>query len=163
MQPLLFIFNTFKLLRDHHPRKLVLIFFITLLMGMNSGFSIMLLIPLLQLLKIGEGTVADGPALFFQNLAEKAGFNITIESVLLIYVIILTLSALLQYWKSMLDTGYQQTFIYNLRRRLFRKIIMAEWQTLNGRSKTNHLQVLTKEVPNLANYYYFYLGCWPHL
>jgi len=34
---------------------------------------------------------------------------------------------------------------------------MAEWQTLNSRSKTNHLQVLTKEVPNLANYYYFYL------
>ena len=50
----------------------------------------------------------------------------------------------------MLDARYQQTFIYNLRRRLFRKIIMAERQTLNGRSKTNHLQVLTKEVPNLA-------------
>jgi len=157
METYLFIAKTFKLLRAHQPWKLVLIFIITLLMGINSGFSIMLLIPLLQLLKIGEGTVTDGPALFFQNLAEKAGFDITIESVLLIYVIILTLSALLQYWKSMLDTGYQQTFIYNLRRRLFRKIIMAEWQTLNGRSKTNHLQVLTKEVPNLANYYYFYL------
>ena len=34
---------------------------------------------------------------------------------------------------------------------------MAEWQTLNGRSKTNHLQVLTKEVPNVAYYYYYYL------
>ena len=72
-------------------------------------------------------------------------------------MVILTLSALLQYWKSILDARYQQTFIYTLRRRLFRKIIMAEWQTLNSRSKTNHLQVLTKEVPNLANYYYFYL------
>jgi ATP-binding cassette subfamily C protein len=90
-------------------------------------------------------------------MADKAGIEITIETVLLVYVVILTLSALLQYWKSMLDARYQQTFIYNLRRRLFRKIIMAEWQTLNGRSKTNHLQVLTKEVPNLANYYYFYL------
>ncbi|MCU0378386.1 MAG: ABC transporter ATP-binding protein/permease [Bacteroidales bacterium] len=153
----MFIFNTFKLLRDHHPRKLVLIFFITLLMGVNSGFSILLLIPLLQLLNVGSETVTDGPALVFQNMADKAGIEITIETVLLVYVVILTLSALLQYWKSMLDARYQQTFIYNLRRRLFRKIIMAEWQTLNGRSKTNHLQVLTKEVPNLANYYYFYL------
>jgi ATP-binding cassette subfamily C protein len=34
---------------------------------------------------------------------------------------------------------------------------MADWQLLNMRSKTNHLQVLTREVPNLANYYFFYL------
>ncbi len=34
---------------------------------------------------------------------------------------------------------------------------MADWQLLNSRSKTNHLQVLTREVPNLANYYFFYL------
>ena len=72
-------------------------------------------------------------------------------------MVLLTLSALLQYWKSILDARYQQTFIYTLRRRLFRKIIMADWQLLNSRSKTNHLQVLTREVPNLASYYFFYL------
>ena len=93
----------------------------------------------------------------FRILAGKAGIDITIGSVLVIYMVILTLSALLQYWKSVLDARYQQTFIYNLRRKLFRKIIMSEWQTLNSRSKTNHLQVLTKEVPNLAYYYYYYL------
>ena len=98
-----------------------------------------------------------GHGIIIQNLADKAGINLTIGSVLIIYMVILTLSALLQYWKSILDARYQQTFIYDLRKRLFRKIIMAEWQTLNSRSKTNHLQVLTKEVPNLANYYYFYL------
>ena len=157
METYLFIAKTFKLLREHEPRKLVLIFVLTLIMGINSGFSIMLLIPLLQLLNIGNGQVTEGPALFFQDFARKADLSITIETVLLVYVVILTFSAMLQYWKSMLDTRYQQTFIYTLRRRLFRKIIMAEWQTLNSRSKTNHLQVLTKEVPSLANYYYFYL------
>jgi ATP-binding cassette subfamily C protein len=34
---------------------------------------------------------------------------------------------------------------------------MADWQMLNSRSKTNHLQVLTREVPNLASYYFYYL------
>ena len=72
-------------------------------------------------------------------------------------MVILTLNALIQYWKSILDAGYQQSFIYQLRRRLFRKIILADWSVLNSKSKTNHLQVLTKEVPNLANYIYFYL------
>jgi len=72
-------------------------------------------------------------------------------------MVLLTFSALIQYWKAILDARYQQTFIYTLRRRLFRKIIMADWQLLNSRSKTNHLQVLTREVPNLAAYYFFYL------
>ena len=117
----------------------------------------MLLIPLLQLLSIGAGEATEGVALFIQNLADRAGIELTIGSILLVYMVLLTLTALLQYWKALLDARYQQTFIYTLRRRLFRKIIMADWQLLNSRSKTNHLQVLTREVPNLANYYFFYL------
>jgi len=123
----------------------------------TGGFSIVLLIPLLQLLSIGAGEASEGVALFIQNLADKAGIELTIGSILLVYMVLLTLTALLQYWKVLLDARYQQTFIYTLRRRLFRKIIMADWQLLNSRSKTNHLQVLTREVPNLANYYFFYL------
>jgi len=143
-------------LQWHQPWKLFLIFLLTMLQGVTAGFSIVLLIPLLQLLSIG-GSEPDGVALTVRNFAEGAGIGITIGSILLVYMVLLTLSALIQYWKSILDARYQQTFIYTLRRRLFRKIIMADWQLLNSRSKTNHLQVLTREVPNLANYYYFYL------
>jgi ATP-binding cassette subfamily C protein len=152
----LFFLKTFRLLREHQPWKLFLIFLLTLLQGVTAGFSIVLLIPLLQLLSIGGGE-PDGIALAVRNLAEGAGFGITIGSILVVYMILLTLSALIQYWKSVLDARYQQTFIYTLRRRLFRKIIMADWQMLNSRSKTNHLQVLTREVPNLASYYFFFL------
>jgi len=157
MQIYLFIVKTFKLLREHQPWKLSLIFMLTLLNGVMSGFSIVLLIPLLQLLNIGSGGEPEGIALFIQELAERAGISLNIGSILVVYMVLLTLSALLQYWKAILDARYQQTFIYTLRRRLFRKIIMADWQLLNSRSKTNHLQVLTREVPNLANYYLFYL------
>ena len=157
MKNFLFILKTFELLRDHQPWKLLLILLLTLLQGVTSGFSIVLLIPLLQLLSIGTGGEPDGIALAIRNLAEGAGIQITIGSILVVYMVLLTFSALIQYWKTVLDARYQQTFIYTLRRRLFRKIIMADWQLLNSRSKTNHLQVLTREVPNLASYYFFYL------
>ena len=79
MQSYLFILKTFKLLKEHQPWKLVLIFFLTLLMGVTSGFSIVLLIPLLQLLSIGGGGgEPGGVALAIQNLADKAGINLTI-------------------------------------------------------------------------------------
>jgi len=152
-----FILKTFALLREHQPWKLFQIFLLTLLQGVTSGFSIVLLIPLLQLLNIGSGQEPDGIVLAIRNMAEGAGIEITIGSILVVYMILLTFSALIQYRKSVLDARYQQTFIYTLRRRLFRKIIMADWQMLNSRSKTNHLQVLTREVPNLASYYFYYL------
>jgi ATP-binding cassette, subfamily C, bacterial len=158
METCLFMSKTLKFLLEYQPWRLLLIFVLTLIMGATSGFSIVLLIPMLQLLSIGGGGAEPGGiALFIQNMADKAGINLTIGTILLVFMVLLTFSALLQYWKSILDARYQQTFIYDLRKKLFRKIIMAEWQTLNSRSKTNHLQVLTKEVPNLANYYYFCL------
>ncbi len=116
MQTYVFIVKTFKLLREHQPWKLALIFVLTLLQGVMGGFSIVLLIPLLQLLSIGGGGEPEGIALAIQNLAGQAGISLTIGSVLIIYMVILTLSALLQYWKSILDARYQQTFIYTLRR-----------------------------------------------
>ena len=157
MQAYRFILNSFRPLKEHQPWKLLLIFLLTMVQGVTSGFSIVLLIPLLQLLSIGDGADPEGIALAIRNAADAAGIAITIGSILAVYMALLTFSALIQYWKSVLDARYQQTFIYKLRRRLFRKIIMADWQLLNSRSKTNHLQVLSHEVPNLASYYYYYL------
>jgi len=152
----LYILKSFSLLGHHQPRKLALIFVLTLVMGVNSGFSIMLLIPLLQLLDMGSGQ-ANAFARFFSNLASETGITLNIETILIAFVILLTVNALLQYWKSIMDVRYQQSLIYQLRRRLFRKIILADWQVLNSKSKTNHLQVLTKEVPVVADYLYYYL------
>jgi ATP-binding cassette, subfamily C, bacterial len=157
MKDFVYLARTFRLLKEHQPWKLALIFALTLFMGVNSGFSIMLLIPLLQLLNVGGNAGASGPGYLFHSLAEKTGISLNIETILIIYVILLTINALLQYWKTMLDTRYQQTLIYHIRRRLFMKIIHAEWPLLNSKSKTNHLQVLTKEVPNMAEYVYYYL------
>lgn len=155
--PYRFALRSFALLRGHQPRKLVLIFMLTLFNGISAGFSIVLLIPLLQLLNVGAGEQVSGLALFIQKVAERTGITLTLGTILTVYVALLTLMALVQYGKVLLDAGYQQTFIYNLRRRLFRKIILADWTVLNHKSRTNHLQVLTKEVPNLASYYYFFL------
>lgn len=157
MTKLLFFIKTFRLLRNHQPGKLVLIFGLTMVLGITSGFSIVILIPLLHLLNIGNGGDPEGFALFVQKMADRAGIDLNIGSILLIYALLLTISALVQFWKSIVDARYQQTFIYSLRRRLFRKIIMSDWAMLNSRSRTNHLQVLTREVPNLAYYYSYYL------
>lgn len=117
----------------------------------------MLLIPMLHLLDMGGGESAEGTARIFNEMASGIGIELNIVTILVVFVLLLTVNALLQYWKSNLDAGYQQSLIYQLRRRLFRKIILADWPVLNSKSKTNHQQVLTKEVPVMAEYLYFIL------
>lgn len=153
----LMISQSFKPLFKHQPGKLFLLFSLDLFLGTSSGFSVVLLIPLLQLLTSKTDGQTNQITEVLNGLAEKAGIQLSLETILTIYVVLLTLMALLQFWKGLMNAGYQQTFIYQIRRRLFRKIIMADWQLLNNKSKTNHLQVLSKEVPNLSMYYFFFL------
>jgi ATP-binding cassette, subfamily C, bacterial len=157
MSNYLFLVRTLRLLIVHKPGKLALIFALTLFIGISSGFSIVLLIPLLQLLNAGNSQGMGGIALFFRELADKSGVNLSVGTVLFVYAILFTMVAIIQYWKSILDAGYHQTFIYQLRGRLFKKIILADWPLLNSKSKTSHMQILTKEIPNISVYYIFYL------
>ncbi len=150
----LFFIESFRMLLNFRPGKLFILFVLTLFLGAFSGFSIVLLIPLLQLLTPSNEGQPNQIVTIFNDLAEKAGIQLNLETILIIYVILLSVMALLQLWKSLLDASYQQTFIYQIRRRLFRKIIMADWALLNNKSKTNHLQVLSTEIPNMASYFF---------
>jgi ATP-binding cassette, subfamily C, bacterial len=139
----------------HKPGRLTLLLFLTLFQGLNSGFSIVLLIPLLQLLNIGSGGLPEGVTIFFRTLSERSGIEPSVEAVLIVYVLILSLNALVQYLKAKLESEYQVSLIHDVRLKMFRKVILADWPLLNSRSKTNHIQLLTKEIPVLANYYYY--------
>lgn len=157
MKDNLFVIRSFRLLFQYKPGKLLVLTLLTLFLGINQGFSIALLIPFLQLLEIGEPDSSNQLVQFFNSIIEKTGINISLEVVLISYVVILVLIALLTFWKSIYQSKYQENFSYQIRKRLFRKIILSDWKTLNSKSKHNHLQVLTEEVPKLTNYYYFYL------
>ncbi|MEE4176005.1 MAG: hypothetical protein V2I46_00705, partial [Bacteroides sp.] len=143
----LFLLKSFRLLLEYQPWRLLLLFLLTLVLGTTQGFSIALLIPFLQLLEVGEGAGSNSLVAFFTNFSEKTGIPITFESVLLAYLVLLTIIALLTYGKSLFQAAYQQDFSYQIRRRLFRKIILSDWPSLNSKSRHNHLQVLTEEVP----------------
>ncbi|NLX28318.1 MAG: ABC transporter ATP-binding protein [Bacteroidales bacterium] len=149
--------KTLRLMLQHHPWKLVRILLLTGILGVSGGFSILLLIPLLRLLNLQSGDAPDGFALWLQQLMERTGMELSIGNILLLFVLILALNALLRFRKSMTEARYQQTFISDYRRQLFGKVLRAEWSTLHTKSKTNHIQVLTVEVPNLAEYIFYLL------
>jgi ATP-binding cassette subfamily C protein len=154
-----FILRSFSSFFRHNPVKLIVIFLITLFLGLNQGISIVLLIPLLGLL---DPTGATGQSnkwvCMLNTFLKEHDITLNLPLILFVFAVSLGLMALLHYLQSTMQSAYQQEFSYNTRKRLFRKIIQSDWKFLNSKSKHNHIQILTTEIPKMTNYYYFYLG-----
>lgn len=154
-----FILQSFRLFYNHNPLRLIILFIITLFLGFNQGITIVLLIPMLKLLDTSAAfSQQNNFSAFINSMANRAGLEMSIELILAVFAICLVMIAVLNYYKSILQVAYQQEFSHETRKRLFKKIITSDWAFLNGKSKHNHIQVLTTEIPKMTTYYYFYMG-----
>ncbi|MBP1638420.1 MAG: transporter ATP-binding protein [Bacteroidetes bacterium] len=149
------IIQSFSLFYRNNPVKLVGVFLLTLLLGFNQGISIVMLIPLLSLLDQTQPSAAHNKIVdWLQGVTDRMGFQLSLESILVCFVVLLTLIALLGYYKSQWQSEYEQRFIHTLRGRLFRKIVMSDWELLTSKSRHKHLQVLSNEIPKVSTYYF---------
>ncbi|MCE5175050.1 MAG: ABC transporter ATP-binding protein [Bacteroidales bacterium] len=154
-----FILKSFRLFFEYKPIKIVTLFLITLFQGFSQGITILLLIPMLGLLDPSHSSEKSSKWTdMWRMVMEKTGMETTLGVVLATFACCMVAVAILQYVQSTMQSTYQQGFSYEMRKRLFRKIIDSDWTFLNGRSKHNHIQVLTTEIPKMTTYYYYYLG-----
>lgn len=153
-----FIFRSFNLFLKFKPFRIAVLFLLTLIQGFIQGVSIVLLIPLLGMLNPSQTKEQPFWVTMLHSIFDKVGIDLNIEVVLIVFTVCLFLVAIITYFQSVWQTIYQQEFSTSIRQRLFRKIITSDWAFLNGKSKHNHIQVLTTEVPKMTMYYYYYLA-----
>jgi len=154
-----FIVKSFGQFFRYRPARLVGLFLITLFQGLSQGITIVMLIPLLGLIDPSQAEGSTNTwAGFLEGFLKQTGIGASLELILVIFAVCLVLIALLTYFQSIIQSSYQQEFSYHTRKRLFRKIIGSDWEYLNGRSKFNHIQVLTTEIPKMTLYYHSYLS-----
>nr|WP_321487008.1 ABC transporter ATP-binding protein [uncultured Draconibacterium sp.] len=153
-----FIIRSLGLFLKYSPAKIILLFLITLLQGFTQGITVVLLIPMLGLLTPTSAGDQPSWATALNSIFSRMGIELNLEAVLIIFTSGLLFVAVLSYFQSVWQSVYQQDFSYSIRKRLFKKIILSDWAFLNGKSKHNHIQVLTTEIPKMTTYYYFYLS-----
>ncbi|NTW31277.1 MAG: ABC transporter ATP-binding protein [Bacteroidetes bacterium] len=154
-----FIFKSFSLFFKYKPIKLIFLFFITLFIGFSQGISIVLLIPLLELISPDQNKTSHNKwTESLNSIFNHIGIGVNLELILVLFAICLLMVAVFNYYQAIMQAAYQQEFSYQSRKRLFKKIINSDWTFLNGKSKHDYVQVLTTEIPKMTTYYYFYLG-----
>lgn len=153
-----FILGSFKNFLKFNPKKLALIYVLTVLLALSQGISYVLLIPLLQLLELKNQGQTNLIQDFFYRFADIFNFDLSIEILLSLYVIVLSILFFVNTRRNLIQINYQNKYSGYLRNQIYRRVIFSDWKTLSQTSKHSHLHILTSEVPKVTHFYFYLLN-----
>ncbi len=133
------------------PRKVALAIALMVVISFNEAVSLLVLIPLLQLvgLDVGQGSLGQLAGLassFFTAL----GLQPTLIMVLVIYVLVISLSAFLTRYQTIKTSQIQYEFAAHLRKRLYNAIINSSWLFFSRMKSSNFAHALTNEIDRIS-------------
>jgi ATP-binding cassette, subfamily C, bacterial len=123
-----------------------------LLISATEGISLILLAPLLQLTGLDLGSSpADQAATVVRGIFDALHLPLTLTSVLGVYVVIVAAKALLDRSNAVINFRLQQRFVAQLRERLYKTLIRADWRFFVRRRNSDFMHKLTDELENIGS------------
>lgn len=123
-----------------------------LLISATEGISLLLLAPLLQLTGLDLGSSpADQAAQGVSRIFNAFNLPLTLTSVLGVYVVIVAAKALLDRSNAVINFRLQQRFVAQLRERLYKTLIRADWRFFVRRRNSDFMHKLTDELENIGS------------
>lgn len=124
-------------------RDFLLILLLNIAVGLLASFSIVMLVPMLDLLEVPVGT-GGGLQRLLQPFAamtyiQRAGVIIAI------FVVILILRAILNSTATVRQNAYLERYELGLRKQLYDAVHTAGWETLSARSYANLINLFTAQ------------------
>lgn len=121
-------------------------------LSLMESIGLLMLAPLLQL--VGLEVHQEGPlsriAQFFSSVFTAIGMRPTLIAVLGLYVVVVSMHALLQRWQIMLNFTLQQDFVASLRQRLYQAIGDTNWFFFSRSRSSDFTHVLTAELERVG-------------
>jgi ATP-binding cassette subfamily C protein len=122
-------------------------------MSFTQGISLLLLLPLLQL--VGFSSASQGASASIVYYAAVAfallGLPLTLASVLAVYVAIMTLYWLFTRWQNNLSFAIQLDFATKLRQELYSAIVKTSWLFFSRNRASTFTHALTAEVERVSS------------
>lgn len=133
------------------PRKVALALTLMVILSLNEAVSLLILVPLLGLvgLDVGQGSLGQIDVLvsgFFSYL----GLQPTLVLVLILYVIVISFSALLTRYQTLQTSQIQYQFANHLRQRLYNAITNSNWLFFSRMKSSSLAHALTNEIDRIS-------------
>ena len=99
---------------------------VLIVMGLTQGIGLLMLIPFLQLIGIGD-SAPEGIVAIIGKIWRFTGLPLSLPAVLVVYVGIVSLYAVIQRWSTILNSKLSHAFTRKLRDDLFRAMAQVQW------------------------------------
>lgn len=133
------------------PRKVAFTLLLMVLISLTEGISLLLLVPLLQLvgLNVEQGSIGQ-IASIISSIFAMLKFQPTLVSVLAIYVIIICFGAYLNRLQTIKASDIEFEFASYLRKSLYNAITNSKWLFLSKMKYSNLAHALTNEIERIS-------------
>ena len=128
----------------------LLVLFLNIAVALMSSISIVMLIPMLDLLEVSIGDDGGTLGLLLQPFAGMTYLQRAIV-IIVIYVILMLLSAVLTAVSSVQQNVYLGRYQLNMRRSIYDGISKADWETLSSKTGTDLIQLITNQSMHVRN------------
>ena len=128
-------------------------------LGLTEGVSLLMLVPLLQLvgLDVQEGTLGR-IAEFISSVFATLGMQPTLITVLGFYVLIIIIHSLLKRWENSVSLTLQYEFVVRLRQQLYEAIANTSWLFFVRSRASDFVHALTIEMERVGATTYYLLS-----
>ncbi|MCE5215192.1 MAG: ABC transporter ATP-binding protein/permease, partial [Methanobacterium sp.] len=133
------------------PRKVALALTLMVIISLNEAVSLLILIPLLQLvgLDVAQGSLGQ-LAGFVSSFFTAIGLQPTLIMVLVIYVLVISFSAVLTRYQNIKTSEIQYQFATHLRKGLYNAITNSNWLFFSRMKSSNFAHALTNEIERIS-------------
>lgn len=131
--------------------KVALALALMVCVGLTESIGLLLLVPILQLvgIDVGHGTMGN-IASYISAIFTTLGVSLTLASVLVAYVVIVSLHGLLRRWQTTVNLSLQYNFVALLQQRLHRAITYSTWLSFSKSRSSDFTHALTTELERVG-------------
>ncbi|MDD1777394.1 MAG: ABC transporter ATP-binding protein, partial [Candidatus Helarchaeota archaeon] len=133
------------------PRKAFLALGLMVCLSLTEGISLLMLVPLLQLvgLDVQQGSIGR-LAEFISSIFSAIGIRPTLIAVLCVYVLIVIIHSFLRRWETSVSLTLEYEFVVRLREKLYRAIANTNWLFFARNKVSDFTHALTIEMERIG-------------
>ena len=139
-----------KDLFEHSGHAAYVAIVVLVVMGLTQGVGLLMLVPFLQLIGIGD-SAPEGIVAFVGRAWNYTGLPLSLSAVLIVYVMIVSLYAMIQRWSTIVNSKLAHAFTRKLREDLFRSMARVQWLSFIQIRSSDINHVMTSNLTTIDN------------
>jgi len=139
------------LLLEIVKKKAIIGLIILIFKGLTTGVGLLFIIPLLSIAGVSQLEESNSHLIQIINQTfELTGFSASVINVLIIYLIVMSFYALLNYAQNVNNKSINQSIVLRWRNLFFRRVTFASWSSIQRKKISDLQEILTVEIRRFA-------------